>query len=149
MPSLRGGRSGRVADQHSRSRRPIEPPPPLRVPVPGSRWCCRRAPGLAGGRAANRPIAAASARRAFIKSRDLDEHSDEFRAAYQAYQLEAAYLTLTSNVVGTAVQGASLRGQIAATEEIIKRAGCNCGANARRPIAATVGHGLQPLRARA
>src|SRR5215469_2840450 len=40
--------------------------------------------------------------------------------AFQAYQLEAAYLTLTSNVVAAAVQEASLRGQIAATEEIIK-----------------------------
>ena len=38
----------------------------------------------------------------------------------QRFQLEAAYLTLTSNVVAAAVQEASLRGQIAATEEIIK-----------------------------
>src|SRR6202048_1719497 len=37
----------------------------------------------------------------------------------QRFQVEAAYLTLTSNVVATAVQEASLRGQIAATEEII------------------------------
>ena len=66
------------------------------------------------------PHRRASARRAFIKSRDLDEHSGEFRAAYQAYQLEATYLTLTSNVVAATVQGASLRGQIAATEEIVK-----------------------------
>jgi NodT family efflux transporter outer membrane factor (OMF) lipoprotein len=41
-------------------------------------------------------------------------------AEFQRYQLEAAYLTLTSNVVAAAVQEASLRGQIAATEEIIK-----------------------------
>src|SRR5215469_15096942 len=41
-------------------------------------------------------------------------------AKFQRYQLEAAYLTLTSNVVAAAVQEASLRGQIAATEEIIK-----------------------------
>jgi NodT family efflux transporter outer membrane factor (OMF) lipoprotein len=41
-------------------------------------------------------------------------------AEYQRFQLEAAYLTLTSNVVAAAVQEASLRGQIAATEEIIK-----------------------------
>src|SRR5215831_1171549 len=41
-------------------------------------------------------------------------------AEFQHYQLEAAYLTLTSNVVVAAVQEASLRGQIAATEEIIK-----------------------------
>jgi NodT family efflux transporter outer membrane factor (OMF) lipoprotein len=39
---------------------------------------------------------------------------------FQQFQLEAAYLTLTSNVVAAAVQEASLRGQIAATEEIIK-----------------------------
>jgi NodT family efflux transporter outer membrane factor (OMF) lipoprotein len=38
----------------------------------------------------------------------------------QKYQLEATYLTLTSNVVAAAVLEASLRGQIAATEEIIK-----------------------------
>jgi len=41
-------------------------------------------------------------------------------AEFQRYQLEAAYLTLTSNVVAAAVQEGSLRGQIAATEEIIK-----------------------------
>ncbi len=38
----------------------------------------------------------------------------------QKYQLEATYLTLTSNVVAAAVLEASLRGQIAATEDIIK-----------------------------
>ncbi len=41
-------------------------------------------------------------------------------AEAQRFQLEATYLTLTSNVVAAAVQEASLRGQIAATEEIIK-----------------------------
>jgi NodT family efflux transporter outer membrane factor (OMF) lipoprotein len=41
-------------------------------------------------------------------------------AEFQEFQLEATYLTLTSNVVAAAVQEASLRGQIAATEEIIK-----------------------------
>jgi NodT family efflux transporter outer membrane factor (OMF) lipoprotein len=46
--------------------------------------------------------------------------SIEAQAEFQRYQLEAAYLTLTSNVVTTAVQEASLRGQIAATQEIIK-----------------------------
>jgi NodT family efflux transporter outer membrane factor (OMF) lipoprotein len=40
-------------------------------------------------------------------------------AEFQRYQVEAAYLTLTSNVVAAAVQEASLRAQIAATEEII------------------------------
>ena len=39
---------------------------------------------------------------------------------YQRFQLEATYLTLTSNVVVAAVQEASLRGQIAATQDIIK-----------------------------
>src|SRR5579864_9539950 len=38
----------------------------------------------------------------------------------QLFQLEAAYLALTSNVVTAAIQEASLRGQIAATERIIK-----------------------------
>jgi NodT family efflux transporter outer membrane factor (OMF) lipoprotein len=37
----------------------------------------------------------------------------------QLFQLEAAYLTLTSNVVTAAVQEASLRGQMAATQRII------------------------------
>jgi NodT family efflux transporter outer membrane factor (OMF) lipoprotein len=37
----------------------------------------------------------------------------------QMFQLEAAYLTLTSNVVTAAIQEASLRGQIAATQRII------------------------------
>jgi len=41
-------------------------------------------------------------------------------AEFQRFQLEAAYLTLTSNVVAAAVLEASLRGQISATEEIIK-----------------------------
>jgi hypothetical protein len=41
-------------------------------------------------------------------------------AEFQRFQLEAAYLTLTSNVVAAAVQEASMRGQIAATQEIIK-----------------------------
>jgi NodT family efflux transporter outer membrane factor (OMF) lipoprotein len=36
------------------------------------------------------------------------------------YQLEAAYLTLTANVVTAAIQEASLRGQIAATERIVR-----------------------------
>jgi NodT family efflux transporter outer membrane factor (OMF) lipoprotein len=41
-------------------------------------------------------------------------------AEFQRFQVEAAYLTLTSNVVAAAVQEASLRGQVAASEEIIK-----------------------------
>lgn len=36
------------------------------------------------------------------------------------FQLEAAYLTLTANVVTAAIQEASLRGQIAATQRLIK-----------------------------
>ena len=40
----------------------------------------------------------------------------EAQAEFQRFQLEATYLTLTSNVVVAAVQEASLRGQIAATE---------------------------------
>lgn len=39
---------------------------------------------------------------------------------FQRFQLEAAYLTLTTNVVAAAVNLASLRGQIAATEAIIR-----------------------------
>jgi NodT family efflux transporter outer membrane factor (OMF) lipoprotein len=39
----------------------------------------------------------------------------------QKFQLEATYLTLTSNVAAAAVQEASLRAQIAATEEIVTR----------------------------
>jgi NodT family efflux transporter outer membrane factor (OMF) lipoprotein len=38
---------------------------------------------------------------------------------YQQFQLEATYLTLTADVVTTAIQGASLRGQIAATLKLI------------------------------
>ncbi|HUH86120.1 MAG TPA: efflux transporter outer membrane subunit [Stellaceae bacterium] len=41
-------------------------------------------------------------------------------ADVQRFQLEATYLTLTSNVVAAAVQEASLRGQIEATDDIIK-----------------------------
>lgn len=39
---------------------------------------------------------------------------------YQRFQTEAAYLTLTSNLVTTAIQEASLRAQIQATEEILQ-----------------------------
>ena len=39
---------------------------------------------------------------------------------YQRFELEATYLTLTSNVVTAVVQEASLRGQIEATRDIIK-----------------------------
>jgi NodT family efflux transporter outer membrane factor (OMF) lipoprotein len=42
------------------------------------------------------------------------------QADYQRFELEATYLTLTSNVVTAAVQEASLRGQIEATRDIIK-----------------------------
>ena len=38
----------------------------------------------------------------------------------QLWQLEAAYLTLTANVVAAAIQEASLRAQIAATEKVIQ-----------------------------
>jgi NodT family efflux transporter outer membrane factor (OMF) lipoprotein len=41
-------------------------------------------------------------------------------AEFQRYQVEATYLTLTANVTAAALQEASLRGQIAATQEIIK-----------------------------
>ena len=41
------------------------------------------------------------------------------QADWQHFQLEAAYLTLTSNVVASAVQEAGLRGQIAAIKQII------------------------------
>jgi NodT family efflux transporter outer membrane factor (OMF) lipoprotein len=42
---------------------------------------------------------------------------------YQRFELEATYLTLTSNIVVAAINEASLRGQIAATEQIIKAEG--------------------------
>jgi NodT family efflux transporter outer membrane factor (OMF) lipoprotein len=42
------------------------------------------------------------------------------QAENQRFQVEATYLTLTSNVVTVAVQEAALRGQIAATQEIIR-----------------------------
>ena len=42
------------------------------------------------------------------------------QADYQRFELEATYLTLTSNLVVAAINEASLRGQIAATEQIIK-----------------------------
>jgi len=41
-------------------------------------------------------------------------------ADYQRFELEATYLTLTANVVTAAIADASLRGQIAATRDIIK-----------------------------
>jgi NodT family efflux transporter outer membrane factor (OMF) lipoprotein len=41
------------------------------------------------------------------------------QSEYQQFQLEAAYLTLTADVVTTAIQEASLRGQIATTLRLI------------------------------
>lgn len=41
------------------------------------------------------------------------------QAEYQRWELEATYLTLASNVAVAAIQEASLRGQIAATEDIV------------------------------
>jgi NodT family efflux transporter outer membrane factor (OMF) lipoprotein len=46
--------------------------------------------------------------------------SAEAQAQYQRFQLEATYLTLTANVVNTAVTLASVRDQIAATNEIVR-----------------------------
>ena len=46
--------------------------------------------------------------------------ANEAQAEYQRFELEATYLTLTANVVTAFVQEASLRGQIAATQDIIK-----------------------------
>ena len=43
----------------------------------------------------------------------------EAQKEYQRFQVEAAYISLTANVVTTAVQEASLRGQIDATQKII------------------------------
>jgi NodT family efflux transporter outer membrane factor (OMF) lipoprotein len=45
--------------------------------------------------------------------------SAQAQADSQRYQLEAAYLTLTANVVTAAIQEASLRAQVAATTEIL------------------------------
>ncbi len=46
--------------------------------------------------------------------------SSAAQADYQRFELEATYLTLTSNVVTAAIQEFSLRGQIEATQEIVK-----------------------------
>jgi NodT family efflux transporter outer membrane factor (OMF) lipoprotein len=46
--------------------------------------------------------------------------ASEAQAEFQRFELEATYLTLTSNVVTAAIQEGSLRGQIEATQEIIK-----------------------------
>jgi NodT family efflux transporter outer membrane factor (OMF) lipoprotein len=46
--------------------------------------------------------------------------ASQAQADYQRFQVEATFLTLTSNVVTTAIQEASLRGQIKATQDIIK-----------------------------
>jgi len=45
--------------------------------------------------------------------------STEAQEDYERYELEAAYLTISSNVVTAAIQEASLRAQIAATQDII------------------------------
>jgi NodT family efflux transporter outer membrane factor (OMF) lipoprotein len=60
--------------------------------------------------------------------------SAQAQADSQHYQLEAAWLTLTSNVVNAAVQEASLRAQIAATQEMV---------NSSRESGAIMRHQLQ------
>ena len=55
----------------------------------------------------------------FSAATGASSKSTEAQAEYQRYQLEAAYLTISSNVVAAAIQEASLRAQIAATQEII------------------------------
>jgi len=44
----------------------------------------------------------------------------EAQAEYHRFQLEAAFLTITANIITTAVEEASVRAQIAATEEMVK-----------------------------
>ena len=44
----------------------------------------------------------------------------EAQTDQQRYQLEATYLTLTTNVAAAAIQEAALRGEVAATREVIK-----------------------------
>ena len=46
--------------------------------------------------------------------------ASEAQAEYQRFQLEATYLTLTANLVATAIQVASLHGQIEATRDIVR-----------------------------
>ncbi|MES2488331.1 MAG: efflux transporter outer membrane subunit [Pseudomonadota bacterium] len=46
--------------------------------------------------------------------------SAKAQTEYQRFQLEASYLSLSSNVVTTAIREASLRAQIAATEKIVE-----------------------------
>ena len=46
--------------------------------------------------------------------------SSTAQAEYQRFQLEATYLTLTANVVNSAISLASIRDQVAATEEIVR-----------------------------
>ncbi len=46
--------------------------------------------------------------------------ASQAQADFQKFQVEATFLTLTGNVVTTAIQEASLRGQIKATQDIIK-----------------------------
>lgn len=53
-----------------------------------------------------------------LERRQLE--SQQALADAQRFQLEAAYLTLTSNVVAAAIQEASLRAQIGATEAILR-----------------------------
>ncbi len=53
--------------------------------------------------------------------------SQAAQAQYQRFQLEATYLTLTSNVVTAAINLASLRAQVAATEETIRIAAQQLG----------------------
>ena len=54
---------------------------------------------------------------------------------YQRFALEASYLSLTANIVTAAVSEASLRGQIAATEQIVDSQRAELGITQRRVAA--------------
>jgi NodT family efflux transporter outer membrane factor (OMF) lipoprotein len=54
------------------------------------------------------------------------------QAEYQRFALEASYLTLTANIVTGAVNEASLRAQIAATEDIARAQAAQLGITQRR-----------------
>lgn len=87
----------------------------------------QRVPGAQAGRAGSSSIYTLSTASLNL-SYDLDIFGGDRRtveaaeaaADYQRFQTEATELTLTANVVSAALTEASLRGQIAATQEIIE-----------------------------
>ena len=119
-----GGAARRARERARAARRAVSPGrrrlhrhPPAAADRAGRRSTTPRSrrPSTCSPPSSTCPIRPTCSAASGARSRTLEAQADA-----QRFQLEATYLTLTSNLAGAAVQEASLRGQIAATQQIIK-----------------------------